>query len=215
MGETLIGKIYGLAPDKLPEAHQILTASTAIKRTPYQLDLLTKDRKPDIVPKVGDKVKIKSREWYEKWKDSAGNVRFGTTDCIFAKGMECLCGRELTVRDILDYEGSKDEKRWQLSTVNQSFVPEMFEEVYPVQKQINSLFPKIDFNSKADFVEKPLTIPPFSVNGGELIVAKTTIDSMIKDTAKRLSAYTLVQGLGAKPKLKQIKTTRLIKLKKL
>lgn len=215
MGETLLGKPYGLTPDELLKAHQILTASTAIKRTPYQLDLVTKDRKPDIVPKVGDKVKIKSREWYEKWKNSAGNVSFGTTDCIFAKGMECLCGRELTVRDILDLEGSKDEKRWQLSTVSRFFVPEMFEEVYPVQKQINSPFPKIDFNSKAGFVESPLTVPPFSVNGGELIVAKTEIGSMIEDTAKRLAAYTSVQGLTAKPKLKQVKTTRLIKLKKL
>lgn len=206
MGETLIGKIYGLAPDKLPEAHQILTASTAIKRTPYQLDLLTKDRKPDIVPKVGDRVKIKSREWYERWSDEYGEVRIG---CAFVKFMKDYCGRTMTISEVSPLGN------YRFKGVNYYFSLDMFEEVYPVQKQINSPFPKIDFNSKADFVEKPLTIPPFSVNGGELIVAKTTIDSMIKDTAKRLSAYTLAQGLGAKPKLKQIKTTRLIKLKKL
>ena len=206
MGETLIGKIYGLAPDKLPEAHQILTASTAIKRTPYQLDLVTKDRKPDIVPKVGDKVKIKSREWYERWSDEYGEVRIG---CTFVKDMKDYCGRTMTISEVSPLGN------YRFKGVNYYFSLDMFEEVYPVQKQINSPFPKIDFNSKADFVEKPLTIPPFSLNGGELIVAKTTIDSMIKDTAKRLSAYTLDQGLGAKPKLKQIKTTRLIKLKKL
>lgn len=206
MGETLIGKIYGLAPDKLPEAHQILTASTAIKRTPYQLDLLTKDRKPDIVPKVGDRVKIKSREWYERWSDEYGEVRIG---CAFVKLMKDYCGRTMTISEVSPLGN------YRFKGVNYYFSLDMFEEVYPVQKQINSPFPKIDFNSKADFVEKPLTIPPFSVNGGELIVAKTTIDSIIKDAAKRLSAYTLVQGLGAKPKLKQIKTTRLIKLKKL
>lgn len=51
-------------------------------KTPYQLDLEVKDRKPDIVPKVGDKVKIKSREWYEKWKNAFGRVRFSGTECI-------------------------------------------------------------------------------------------------------------------------------------
>ena len=28
------------------------------KKTPYQLDLEVKDRKPSIIPKVGDRVKI-------------------------------------------------------------------------------------------------------------------------------------------------------------
>lgn len=215
MGETLIGKRYGLAPDKLPEAHQILTASTAIKKTPYMLDLETKGRKPDVVPKVGDKVKIKSREWYEKWKNSAGNIHFGTTNCVFVAGMKDICGRELTVRDIIEYEDSKDEIRWKLSTYDCFFVPEMFEEVYPAQEQVDTCFPKIDLNSMANFVESPLTVLPLSVKGGELIVAKTTVGSMIEDTAKRIAAYTSVQGLTAKPKLKQVKTTRLLKLKKL
>ncbi len=189
-------------------------ASAAKPKTPYQLDLETKDRKPDVVPKVGDKVKIKSREWYEKWKDSAGRVRFDTIDCVFVNGMKDLCGRELTVRDIIKYEDS-NEKRWKLSISGWSFVPEMFEEVYPVQEQVSACFPRIDLNSMADFVEIPLTVPSFSVKGGELIVAKTTVGSMIEDTAKRISAYTSVQGLAAKPKLKQVKTTRLLKLKKL
>lgn len=215
MGETLIGIRYGLAPDKLLEAHQVLISGPGIRKTPYQLDLETKGRKPSITPKVGDKVKIKSREWYEKWKNSSGNVNFDTTDCVFAKGMEDLCGRELTVRDIIDFEYFKEGKRWRLSTVSRFFVPEMFEEVYPAQEQVDACFPKIDFNSMANFVESPLTVPPFSVKGGELIVAKTTVGSMIEDTAKRLAAYTSVQGLTAKPKLKQVKTTRLIKLKKL
>ena len=44
------------------------------KKSPYELDLEVMDRKPDITPKVGDWVKIKSKEWYEKWKDSSGSV---------------------------------------------------------------------------------------------------------------------------------------------
>ena len=212
MGETLLGKPYGLTPDEQLKAHQILTASTAIKKTPYMLDLETMDRKPDIVPKVGDKVKIKSQAWYDKWSDKDGDIHFTETSCVFIKGMKDLCGRVFTINRVIDYDNGK---RWLLDNDYHFWVPEFFEEVYPVQKQINSPFPKIDFNSMADFAESPLTVPPLSVKEGELIVAKKTVVSMIEDTAKRLAAYTLVQKLTAKPELKQVKTTRLIKLKKL
>lgn len=212
MGETLLGKPYGLTPDELLKAHQVLTASTAIKKTPYMLDLETMDRKPDIVPKVGDKVKIKSRAWLDKWKVKHGDGMLvpleGFCFCGFGK-MLTLCGKTLTVTETTPEYFRLDDGEGYYWTL------EMFEEVYPMLNQINSPFPKIDFNSKADFFEKPLTVPPFSVNGGELIVAKTAIGSMIEDTAKRLAAYTSVQGLTAKRKLKQVKTTRLIKLKKL
>lgn len=212
MGETLLGKPYGLTPDELLKAHQVLTASTAIKKTPYMLDLETMDRKPDIVPKVGDKVKIKSRAWLDKWKVKRGDVMLVPLKracfCDYGR-MPTLCGKTLTVTEITNGSFKLDDGAGFYWTL------EMFEEVYPMQNQINSPFPKIDFNSKADFVESPLTVPPLKVNGGELIVAKTEICSMIEDTAKRLAAYSSVQGLTAKPKLKQVKTTRLIKLKKL
>ena len=60
--------------EKFLKTHTVIHACSHKPKTPYQLDLEVKDRKPDIVPKVGDKVKIKSREWYEKWKDDYGNV---------------------------------------------------------------------------------------------------------------------------------------------
>lgn len=212
MGETLLGKPYGLTPDEQLKAHQLLTASTAIQKTPYMLDLETMDRKPDIVPKVGDKVKIKSLAWVDRWKVKCGDYMLVPLKqgyfCGYGK-MSTLCGKTLTVTEITNGYFKLDDGAGFYWTL------EMFEEVYPMQKQINSPFPKIDFNSKAEFVASPLTAPPFSVKGGELIVAKTAIGSMIEDTAKRLAAYTSVQGLTAKPKLKQVKTTRLIKLKKL
>ena len=184
MGETLIGKRYGLAPDKLPEAHQILTASTAIQKTPYMLDLETMDRKPDIVPKVGDKVKIKSRAWLNKWKVKCDDHMLVPLErfCFCGDGkMPTLCGKTLTVTETTPKYFRLDDGEGFYWTL------EMFEEVYPMLNQINSPFPKIDFNSKVGFVESPLTVPPFSVNGGELIVAKTAIGSMIEDTAKRLA----------------------------
>ena len=99
-----------------------------LEKTPYQLDLEVKDRNPDIVPKVGDKVKIKSRKWYEKWKTALGRVRFSGTDCIFSEEMDKYCGKEFTVIKIND---TPYGKRWILELDPHSFVPEMFEEVYP------------------------------------------------------------------------------------
>ena len=125
MGETLLGKPYGLTHEDMIKAHHLFTAT--VKKTPYQLDLEVKYRKPDIVPKAGDKVKIKSREWYEKWKESEGDVQ---VLYLFTESMAKHCGRVLTVKGV--HLGSRDwlfkleedetEKNWSL---------EMFEEVYP------------------------------------------------------------------------------------
>lgn len=114
------------------------------------------------------------------------------------------------------------------------WIPEFFEEVYPVQEQLSSKFPKIDLNSPY------LYQSPYDVKGSELVLSKEGLErlkeqffppcserekvllkkqpffsSKIEETAKSLAAYSLVQGLDAKSKLKQIKTTHLIKLKKL
>ena len=100
-------KVYGASPTK----------------TPYQLDLEVKDRKPDIVPKVGDKVKIKSREWYEKWKDEGGSVTGLGTHC-FITTMSEHCGAifEISFNYGTFFTLKGIEKGWTLA---------MFEEVYP------------------------------------------------------------------------------------
>lgn len=197
-----------------------------LPKTPYQLDLEVKDRKPSIVPKVGDKVKIKSREWYESWKGGGGYVNVPES---FTPPMAELCGEVLTVEDIRigRFKMKEDKHKWIFSL-------EMFEEVYPVQEQLSSKFPKIDLNSPY------LYQSPYGVKGGALVLSKEEQErlkgqfflpcserekdclekqsffaSKVEETAKRLAAYSLVQGLDAKPKLKQVKTTHLIKLKKL
>lgn len=98
-----------------------------LEKTPYQLDLEVKDRKPDIVPKVGDKVKIKSREWYEKWKESAGNVQVLYS---FTEAMAKHCGRVLTVKE---FSFGLRDRRFKLEEdeKGKSWSLEMFEEVYP------------------------------------------------------------------------------------
>lgn len=180
-----------------------LTANDAIKsyldgkKTPYQLDLEVKDRKPSIVPKVGDRVKIKSREWYEKWKDEYGSIRMDTTSCYFISYMAYWCGKVLTVRDVAGEGGSK---RWMLDECSYFWTPEFFEEVYPVQEQLSSIFPKMDLNSPSLFQL------PLQVRKGELVLSK--------EEQERLKQQ-LRDKWGVKPKLKQIKITHLIKLKKL
>ncbi|MBQ8520807.1 MAG: hypothetical protein IJ456_05410 [Bacteroides sp.] len=97
-------------------------ASSAMK-TPYQLDLEVKGRKPDIVPKVGDKVKIKSREWYEKWKNEEGNID-GIGTHSFLLGMSKYCGKVFKV----DYTICSV---FTLEDVHFGWIMSMFEEVYP------------------------------------------------------------------------------------
>ena len=164
------------------------------KKTPYQLDLEVKDRKPSIIPKVGDMVKIKSREWYEKWsKDNpfdSVDVRFG-----FANYMSGYCGHVMTVSKVLDdkFYLKEDQGFWGYSL-------EMFEEVYPVQEQLVSKFPRIDLSSPY------LYQSPYEVKGSELVLSKEEQERLKKQ---------LREKWGVKPKLKQVKTTHLIKLKKL
>jgi hypothetical protein len=91
-----------------------------------------------------------------------------------------------------------------------SFSLSTFEEVYPVQEQLSSKFPKIDLNSPSLFQS------PYEVRGSDAIAVKCSdFSAKVEEVTKRISAYTLVQGLTEKPKLKQVKTTHLIKLKKL
>ena len=171
-------------------AYEAIKSHLAGKKTPYQLDLEVKDRKPDIVPKVGDKVKIKSREWYEKWKDKDGYVFFDTTDCAFAGDMKGLCGKTFIVRKI----DNRGDKRWKLDMDNHFWVPEFFEEVYPAEGL------NIFFNSPYQYQS------PYEVKVSELVLSKEEQERLKKQ---------LREKWGVKPKLKQIKTTHLIKLKKL
>ena len=94
-------------------------------KTPYQLDLEVKDRKPAIEPKVGDKVKIKSKEWYDKWKEADGNVY---VQCVFIDDMREYCGKIMEVI-MMGHFG------FSLQGCEYTFSMEMIEEVYPKQEQ--------------------------------------------------------------------------------
>lgn len=121
MGEILRGKLHGLTHNDTIKSHHLFTATA--KKTPYQLDLEVKDRKPDIVPKVGDKVKIKSREWYEKWKNEHGNI-VGIGTHSFSAEMSKYCGKVFKVKDVICSWFTLEDVRF-------GWIMPMFEEVYP------------------------------------------------------------------------------------
>lgn len=101
-------------------------------KTPYQLDLEVKDRKPNIVPKVGDKVKIKSKEWYEKWKENiCGDVGISINGWLFdfVKPMSDWCGKIMEVKRV-DSDGAI-----KLEGSNFWWHPKFLEEVYPQESE--------------------------------------------------------------------------------
>lgn len=222
MGEISLGKLHGLTHDDMIKAHHLFTATAKI--TPYQLDLEVKDRKPDIVPKVGDKVKIKSREWYEKWKDDYGNVTlkpltyWGNGDWVKHLGriysVKHIHNDWFSLHDCPDYT-------W---TMN------MFEEVYPQESSKEEKCAKGLYSSSisASALEKLLTatsaIP--ALNSVQGIGIATDWSKLVSDTAVRITLpqQSLFCNAGfhcqsvlkdKEPELQTIKKHRFIKLENL
>lgn len=192
------------------------------KKTPYQLDLEVKDRKPDLVPKVGDKVKIKSREWYEKWKDEEGNIDgIGTHD--FLLEMSKYCGKVFKVKNKIFSVFTLEDARF-------GWIMSMFEEVYPKESSKEEKFAKALYSSSisTSALETQLTgtsaIP--AINSVQGIGIATDWSKLVSDTAARItlpqqnlfcSPGFYCQSLLEKeePELQTIKRHRFIKLEKL
>ena len=64
--------------------------------------------------KVGDKVKIKSLEWYNQNKDSDGNIYLTDFGIPFIKKMSVFCGRKAVIASIFgeEYKIDIDKNRW-------------------------------------------------------------------------------------------------------
>lgn len=78
--------------------------------------------------KVGDKVRIKSREWYEKNKNRAGDILCGGT--FFVDDMVCYCGNIATIASV--------DRIYRLDIDNSEFEwsDEMFEDNEPQVSEI-------------------------------------------------------------------------------
>lgn len=195
--------------------------SSAMK-TPYQLDLEVKDRKPDIVPKVGDKVKIKSREWYEKWKNEDGSVTGLGTHCLIPTMSE-HCGAifEISFNYGTFFTLRGIEKGWTLA---------MFEEVYPQELSTENGLTKASdalgaFISGLGKGSSDVSAIP-AINPVQGIGIATDWSRLVSDTAARITSPQqnlfcspgfYCQSLLEKeePELQTIKKHRFIKLEKL
>lgn len=114
--------------------------------------------------KVGDKVRVKSLEWYNKNKDANGtvNVSFG-----FIKDMMRYCGKEFTVTDVLDYSDG-----YLLSNNFYIFSDEMLEEVIPD-------------------LEIPAGYEVDKIESGKVILKKSKVTTY--DTIPEIKGYTVYQ----------------------
>jgi hypothetical protein len=169
---------------------------------PFEYDLIVKDRKPGVVPKVGDKVRIKSRAWYDKWET------FGVVDveCDFIGYMAKFCGRIMKVRNVRDGVFKLDE-----DSASYNWSLEMFEEVYPQIK----LDPGMLSYKDAD-PYRPLTAVEAAENfrlskPGELVCK---IDASINQQIIEQFLAFPVRTEDQEPELNTIKRHRFIKLKK-
>lgn len=73
--------------------------------------------------KVGDKVRIKSKEWYEKNKNRAGDILCG--GMFFVGDMDCYCGKIATITEAnVTYKIDIDDHEF-------SWTDEMFEDEAP------------------------------------------------------------------------------------
>ena len=188
--------------------------------TPYQLDLEVKDRKPNIVPKVGDKVKIKSREWYEKWKDEEGNIG-GIGTHSFLLGMSKYCGKVFKVKDVICSWFTLEDARF-------GWIMPMFEEVYPQESSKEEKCAKSFESLGVNALKKQLTassaIP--TLNSVQGIEIATDWSKLVSETVNRITLpqQSLFCNTGSycqsalkdeEPELQTIKKHRFIKLENL
>ena len=197
------------------------------KKTPYQLDLEVKDRKPDIVPKVGDKVKIKSREWYEKWKNSDGEVT-GLGSHVFLPCMSECCGKTFEIKYVFgNFFSLKDfSKGWTMT---------MFEKVYPQElstgdgftKASDAIGPFIGGLGKGSSVTSAISVInpvqeiEISTDWSKLVLDAPAVITFPNEFSSRECTQVDIEHLRFKwklnkePELQTIKKHRFIKLEKL
>ena len=73
--------------------------------------------------KVGDKVRIKSLDWYNENKDEDGIVELSTH--IFTPGMSQFCGKVVTIEDV--FEDIDDNVVYYIEEIDYDWTDEMFE----------------------------------------------------------------------------------------
>lgn len=128
--------------------------------------------------KVGDKVRIKTKEWYDKNKDSDGNVKT-RTNCVTV-AMSKYCGMEAIVTQCgfgstgTDCTIDIDNGRW-------CWPIESFDDLYNIEKPKNTLFDQIKSAIIESAKESPILIEP-TEDGGVKISPLKVDDDLPIDT---------------------------------
>jgi hypothetical protein len=92
--------------------------------------------------KIGDKVKIKSLEWYKQNSNVYGVIVVSKSEYIFIENMQRYCGKEFIIGSITKYMSPEcNELVYQLKNVGYFWHEWMFEPVRPKQQL------EFDFNS--------------------------------------------------------------------
>lgn len=73
--------------------------------------------------KVGDRVRIKSLDWYNENKDEDGIVELSTH--IFTPGMSQFCGKIVTIEDV--FEDIDDNVVYYIEEIDYDWTDEMIE----------------------------------------------------------------------------------------
>lgn len=112
--------------------------------------------------KVGDKVRIKSKEWWDAQpKDEYGSVECGKD--TFTDYMTCMCGKIVEIKDILDTSCDlySIKEHWA------NWTDEMFDDLYNPEKSILS---EEMIKDIAEVVKKHNLGVCVSENDGKLII---------------------------------------------
>lgn len=133
-----------------------------------RVDLTSKFRTPSgPCPKPGDIVRIKSLEWYNRWKDHDGYIGFDTLS--FTKGMSRFCGQTMVIMSL-----SENGKYYRMAEDDgmHDWSPVMFEEVLTpggtldvsanFVQPVHSLYgaSSCDWDSMSDGIPTGVTAPP-------------------------------------------------------
>ena len=85
--------------------------------------LVEEETKPELKFKVGDKVRIKDLDWYNKNKDEYGNIELSTH--FFISEMSEFCGKIVTIKDV--FEDIDDSVVYYMDEVDFDWTNEMIE----------------------------------------------------------------------------------------
>ena len=95
---------------------------------------------------VGDRVKIKSLDWYNENKDEDGNIELPTH--IFISEMSQFCGKVVTIEDV--FEGVDDNEVYYMEEIDCGWTDEMIEGLVEEESKSGSALNPIEPKSNAN-----------------------------------------------------------------